>query len=435
MQRLMFRMLLGLTLLWSAHAQAVLEVTVTEGVVGAIPVAVAPFAWEGEGAPPERVDAILTANLNRSGLFNAGQDGLPRAPSSPADFIAEPWMQAGMEYLVIGSKRLRDDDAVVVEFHLFDILAEERLGGWRIPVPEDMLRRGAHRVSDIIYEAITGDPGAFSARIAFVAVERHGDARRFSLEVADSDGANPRTLFRSDQPVMSPEWSPDGRELAYVSFENRRSEVFRQNVETGERVRVASFGGINSAPAWSPDGRQLALSLSHDGAPNIYLMDLETGDLRQITRTRAIETEPAWSPDGETLYFTSDRAGAPQIYSLPVEGSGSPRRLTFESAYAAAATVAPDGRSLVYVHGGDGGFQLVRLDLDDRRTMRLTEGRDAESPSFAPNGSMILYAMMDGSRGVLGSVSRDGRVHQRLTARDGEVREPAWSPLDRSPAQ
>ncbi|WP_020146311.1 Tol-Pal system beta propeller repeat protein TolB [Thioalkalivibrio sp. ALJ15] len=428
MRRLIHWMLPAMLLLWVAQAQAVLEVTVTEGVTGAIPVAVAPFTYEGEGELDEDISQIVAANLARSGLFNVEQDDLPAAPSGPADFLAEPWADTGVEYLVVGNQR-RDGDDVLVEFHVFDVLSEERLGGWRIPVPGDMLRRGAHRISDIIYEQITGDPGAFSARIAFVSVERNGDERRFALEVADSDGANPRTLFRSAKPIMSPDWSPDGRELVYVSFENRRSEVYRQNVETGSRERVASFTGINSAPAWSPDGRYLALSLSRDGAPNIYLMELETGEMRQMTQTSSIETEPVWSPDGETLYFTSDRAGAPQIYALPREG-GSPRRLTFESGYAAAATVSPDGRYLVYVHGGDGGFQLARLDLNDRRVTRLTDGRDAESPSFAPNGSMIIYAMTDGGRGVLGSVSQDGQVHQRLAAREGEVREPAWSPLN-----
>ncbi|WP_018993735.1 MULTISPECIES: Tol-Pal system beta propeller repeat protein TolB [unclassified Thioalkalivibrio] len=428
MRRLIHWMLPAMLLLWAAQAQAVLEVTVTEGVTGAIPVAVAPFTYEGEGELDEDISQIVAANLARSGLFNVEQDDLPSAPSGPADFLAEPWADTGVEYLVVGNQR-RDGDDVLVEFHVFDVLSEERLGGWRIPVPGDMLRRGAHRISDIIYEQITGDPGAFSARIAFVSVERNGDERRFALEVADSDGANPRTLFRSAKPIMSPDWSPDGRELVYVSFENRRSEVYRQNVETGSRERVASFTGINSAPAWSPDGRYLALSLSRDGAPNIYLMELETGEMRQMTQTSSIETEPVWSPDGETLYFTSDRAGAPQIYALPREG-GSPRRLTFESGYAAAATVSPDGRYLVYVHGGDGGFQLARLDLNDRRVTRLTDGRDAESPSFAPNGSMIIYAMTDGGRGVLGSVSQDGQVHQRLAAREGEVREPAWSPLN-----
>ncbi|WP_018864845.1 MULTISPECIES: Tol-Pal system beta propeller repeat protein TolB [Thioalkalivibrio] len=428
MRRLIHWMLPTMLLLWAAQAQAVLEVTVTEGVTGAIPVAVAPFAYEGEDALDEDISEIVAANLARSGLFNVEQDGLPSAPSGPADFLAEPWADVGVEYLVVGNQR-REGDDLLVEFHVFDVLSEERLGGWRIPVPMDMLRRGAHRISDIVYEQITGDPGAFSARIAFVSVERNGDDRRFALEVADSDGANPSTLFRSSKPIMSPNWSPDGRELVYVSFENRRSEVYRQNVETGSRERVASFTGINSAPAWSPDGRYLALSLSRDGAPNIYLMELETGEMQQMTQSSSIETEPVWSPDGETLYFTSDRAGAPQIYALPREG-GSPRRLTFESGYAAAATVSPDGRYIVYVHGGDGGFQLARLDLNDRRVTRITDGRDAESPSFAPNGSMIIYAMTDGGRGVLGSVSQDGQVHQRLAAREGEVREPAWSPLN-----
>lgn len=428
MQRFMHWVLLGLVLAWAAPAQAVLEVTVTEGVSGAIPVAVAPFAWEGEGSPDAAVDSILAANLTRSGLFDVERSNLPSVPSGPADFLARPWAEAGMEYLVIGSKR-PDGDEIIVEFHVFDVLAEERLGGWRIPVPADMLRRGAHRVSDIVYEAITGDPGAFSARVAFVSVERHEDSRDFRLEVADSDGANPRTLFRSEDPIMSPAWSPDARELVYVSFENRRSEVFRQNVETGERTRVASFRGINSAPSWSPDGRRLALSLSRDGSPNIYVMDLRSGDMRQLTRSSAIETEPVWSPDGETIYFTSDRAGAPQIYAQPASG-GSARRLTFESSYAAGATISPDGRSLVYVHRDEAGFRLARLDLEDRRVTLLTDAGGAESPSFAPNGSMILYALTEGGRGVLGSVSRDGRVHQRLAARDGEVREPAWSPLN-----
>lgn len=286
MRRLIHWMLPAMLLMWAAQAQAVLEVTVTEGVTGAIPVAVAPFTYEGEGELDEDISQIVAANLARSGLFNVEQDDLPSAPSGPADFLAEPWADTGVEYLVVGNQR-RDGDDVLVEFHVFDVLSEERLGGWRIPVPGDMLRRGAHRISDIIYEQITGDPGAFSARIAFVSVERNGDERRFALEVADSDGANPRTLFRSAKPIMSPDWSPDGRELVYVSFENRRSEVYRQNVETGSRERVASFTGINSAPAWSPDGRYLALSLSRDGAPNIYLMELETGEMRQMTQTIA----------------------------------------------------------------------------------------------------------------------------------------------------
>lgn len=418
----------GLLLLATGPASAVLQVTVTEGVTGAIPVAVTPFAWEGTGSAPEDVAQIIGANLARSGLFQViSRERLASAPSGPDDFLAERWAAVGAEYLVIG-RLLPEDERVLIEFHVFDVLANQRLGGFRIPVPEDLLRRGAHRVSDIVHEQITGDKGAFSARIAYVGVTGQGDERRFTLEVADSDGANPRTLFRSSQPLMSPQWSPDGRYLVYVSFENRRSEVFRHHVETGARDRLASFSGINSAPAWSPDGQRLAMSLSRDGTPNIYIMDLASGALTQVTRSNAIDTEPAWSPDGETLYFTSDRAGSPQIYQMRLP-AGTAQRLTFEGSSAGAAAVSPDGQSLVYVQGGEGGLRLARLDLETRRVTLLTRGRYDKSPSFAPNGSMIIYSTTDRGRGVLGSVSRDGRVHQRLAARTGEVREPAWSPL------
>jgi len=427
-KRVLQAWLLGFLLLAVGPASAVLEVTVTEGVTGAIPVAVTPFAWEGPGSASEDVGQIVGANLVRSGLFDVlARERLPQAPDGPDGFLAERWAAVGAEYLVIGRMR-PEEDRVLIEFHVFDVLANQRLGGFRIPVPAEMLRRGAHRVSDIVYEQITGDKGAFSARIAYVGVTGQGDERRFTLEVADSDGANPRTLFRSNQPIMSPEWAPDGRDLVYVSFENRRSEVFRHNVETGARSRLAGFSGINSAPTWSPDGKRLALSLSRDGTPNIYVMELETGGLTQITRSNSIDTEPAWSPDGDLLYFTSDRAGSPQIYQMRLP-SGTAQRLTFEGSSAGAATVSPDGKSLGYVQGGEGGLRLARLDLETRRVTLLTSGRYDKSPSFAPNGSMIIYSTTDRGRGILGSVSRDGRVHQRLAARSGEVREPAWSPL------
>lgn len=420
--------LLGILLLVTGQVSAVLEVTVTEGVTGAIPVAVTQFAWDGSGQASEDVGQIVGANLTRSGLFDVlARERLPRAPDGPDGFLAESWAAVGAEYLVSGRMR-PEGGQVLVEFHVFDVLANQRLGGFRIPVPADMLRRGAHRVSDIVYEQITGDKGAFSARIAYVGVTGRGEERRFSLEVADSDGADPRTLYRSSQPIMSPEWAPGGRELVYVSFENRRSEIFRHNVETGARSSLASFSGINSAPAWSPDGTRLAMALSRDGTPNIYVMDMETGTLSQVTRSNAIDTEPAWSPDGQTIYFTSDRAGSPQIYQMRLP-DGAAQRLTFEGSSAGAAAVAPDGKSLVYVQGGQGGLRLARLDLENRRVTLLTSGRYDKSPSFAPNGSMIIYSTTDRGRGILGSVSRDGRVHQRLAARSGEVREPAWSPL------
>ncbi len=419
-----------LLLLLAGQAGAVLEVTVTEGVTGAIPVAVAPFHWEGAGAPPADIAGIVRANLTRSGLFEALQrERLPRAPESPDDFLAEPWAAVGAEYLVIGRMRPDTDaDQLLIDFHVFDVLANQRLGGFRIPVPAERLRRGAHRVSDIVYEQITGEKGAFSARIAYVSVSGQGDDRRFTLEVADSDGADPRTLFRSSQSIMSPDWSPDGRELAYVSFENRRSEIFRHHVETGVRERLAGFPGINSAPAWSPDGRRMAMVLSRDGTPNIYVLNLESRELTQITRSNAIDTEPVWSPDGETLFFTSDRAGSAQIYQQRLNESRA-QRLTFEATSAGAARVSPDGKTLVYSHAGDGGMRLASLQLENRRLTLLTNGGYDKSPTFAPNGSMVMYSTTYRGRGILGSVSRDGRVHQRLEARSGEVREPAWSPF------
>jgi TolB protein len=427
MRRFWQSSLLGLLLL-CGQAMAVLEVTVTEGVSGAMPIAVTPFAWEGAGPVPEDIARILGDNLVRSGLFEViPRARLPRAPEHPEDFVAGTWAAAGAEYLVIG--RMRSEvDGVSIEFHVFDALADQRMGGFRIQAPSGRLRQAAHRVSDLVYETITGTRGAFSARIAYVSVTGEGDSRQFVLEVADSDGANSRPLFTSSQPILSPEWSPDGRELVYVSFENRRSEIYRHHVESGARSRLASFPGINSAPSWSPDGRTLAMSLSRDGTPNIYLMDLATGTLTQVTRTQSIDTEPAWSPDARTLYFTSDRSGSAQIYQMRLP-DGTPQRLTYEGSSAGAAVVAPDGKSLVYVRGGDGGLRLARLDLESRRETLLTSGRFDKSPSFAPNGSMVIYSTTERGRGILGSVSHDGRVRHRFAAQSGDVREPAWSPL------
>lgn len=413
-------------LILSAPVAALLEVTVTEGMTGEIPVAIAGFAWEGEAAPTEDVAGVLRTNLTRTGQFRLlAERGLPAAPRTPDEFLAEAWSSAGVEYLVSGRMR-SEGERIVIEFHVYDVLANRLLGGYRIPVPQQQLRRGAHRVSDIVYQSITGEPGAFSSRIAYVTVTGEGEGRRYALEVADSDGVNPQTLFRSSQSLMSPVWSPDGRHIAYVSFENRRSEIWLQNIETGARERLAGFQGINSAPAFSPDGQRIAMTLSRDGNPNIYIMDLATRELTQITRTQSIDTESTWAPDGRSLYFTSDRSGSPQIYRLELP-DGSARRLTFDATSAGAAAASPDGRSIFYVHGGAGGLRIARLDLETRAVTLLTEGRFDKSPTVAPNGSIILYSTTDRGRGILGSVSRNGRVQQRLAARTGEVREPSWS--------
>jgi TolB protein len=413
-------------LLLSSPVSALLEVTVTEGMTGEIPVAVPAFVWEGAAAPSEDVASILGANLGRTGQFRVLSDRrLPAAPRTPDDFLAEAWASVGVEYLVSGRMR-PEGERIIIEFHVYDVLANRPLGGYRIPVPAHQLRRGAHRVSDMVYQSITGDPGAFSSRIAYVTVTGEGEARRYALEVADSDGVNPQTLYRSSHSLMSPVWSPDSRNIAYVSFENRRSEIWMQNIETGNRELLAGFQGINSAPSFSPDGRRLAMTLSRDGHPNIYVMDLATRELTQITRTQAIDTEPVWAPDGRSLYFTSDRAGSPQIYRVAFP-EGNAQRLTFDASSAGAAAATPDGRSIVYVHGGAGGLRIARLDLETRTVTLLTEGRLDKSPTIAPNGSIILYSTTDRGRGILGSVSRNGRVQQRLAARTGEVREPSWS--------
>ena len=421
-----------LLLFWSGlqPARAELTIEITSGIEGALPIAVVPFAWNGPGASPEDVAEIVAADLARSGQFAP----LPRAdmlsrPARPEDIRYRDWRAVGVDNLVIGRIVPREGGGYTVEFRLFDVFRGRQLTGYSFPTSGERLRETAHRVADIVYETLTGERGAFRTWIAYVTVTGSGDERRYSLQVADSDGYNPRTVLRSRQPLMSPSWSPDARRLAYVTFEQDTAEVYVQELATGQRRKVASYQGINGAPAWSPDGRQLALTLSQDGNAEIYILSLDSDRLRRLTRHPAIDTEPAWAPDGRSLVFTSDRGGSPQLYRLAVDG-GRPERLTFEGGYNASADFAPDGKRLALLHrDGRGNYRVAVQDLERGMLTLVSEGRLDESPSFAPNGRMILYATEAGGRGVLAAASVDGRVGQRLRLQEGEVREPAWSPF------
>ncbi len=410
-------------------ARAQLTIEITKGVEAGIPVAVVPFEWQSSAPPPQDVAAVIEADLVRSGRFDArSKDDFLEVPHDNTEVSYKNWRLLKTEALVVGRMRALAPDRYEVRFQLLDVYKESQLAGYQFVVDGSKLRKVAHQISDIIYEALTGKPGAFDTRIAYVTVqEQASSGTRFLLMVADSDGYGAREILSSSSPVMSPAWSPDGNRLAYVSFEGGRSMVYLQNVVTGQRRLLAEFPGLNSAPAWAPDGRRLAMTLSRDGNPEIYVMDIDGGALRRITNHTAIDTEPAWSPDGSSLVFTSDRAGKPQIYQVPA-GGGEARRLTFEGSYNARASFSPDGRNLTLVTNQGSGYLIGLFDLGSGGLNVLTDSNLDESPSFAPNGDMILYASRVGGRGVLAAVSSDGRVQQRLRFLDGSVREPAWSP-------
>jgi len=422
---------LGL-LLWSFGAQAVLTIEITRGVEIGTPIAIVPFGWEGQAAPAQNISDVIEADLARSGRFAV----LPRKdfislPHEDKDVVFKDWRILKAEALVIGSVRLSAPGKYQVQFRLYDVFKGTQIAGFRYTVGAGMLRSVAHQISDIIYEKITGEPGAFNTRIAYVTREAPAGVKPvYKLQVADSDGVNPQTVVRSPESLMSPAWSPDSKRLAYVSFEDKRSKVYIQNMTDGRRTMVAEFTGINGAPAWSPDGRSLALTLSRDGNAEIYVMQLDTRALRRLTRDPAIDTEAAWSPDGRDIVFTSDRAGTPQIYRMNASG-GSAERLTFEGDYNARASYAADGKSITFISRNQGGFRVAVLQLDNRTAQVLTETSLDESPSFAPNGRMIIYATEVRGRGVLASVSADGRVRQLFKLEEGDVREPAWSPYNR----
>ncbi len=421
--------LLSLLVLATAPVQA-LDIEITQGVEGALPIAIVPFPYSGEQSPPSQdIAAIVGADLARSGRFKT----LPLAdmlarPSRPEEVDFRDWRALNMENLLIGEVLPNGPAGFMVRFRLFDVFRGEQVTGFSFPTTQNDLRATAHRIADLIYEELIGQRGAFSTRIAYITSTRNSQGEeRVHLEVSDSDGHNAQVIVSSDEPLMSPAWSPDGRQIAYVSFEGGTPAIWAQEVRTGKRERLTAYKGINGAPAWSPDGRQLALTLSKDGNPDIFVMDIRRRSLRALTRHWAIDTEPAWSPDGKHIVFTSDRGGAPQIYRVPVSG-GQAERVTFEGSYNARASYTPDGRYLSMVTRVGGAYRIGLLDTRSGSLEIMSRGRLDESPSIAPNGSMIIYAGRDNGQGVLQAVSTDGRVRQRLATRSGDVREPAWSP-------
>ena len=412
------------------HSYAVLTIEITGGSEAALPIAVVPFGAEGFSAP-EDISEIISNDLASSGRF---------APLPKQDLISSPheksqvnfadWRLLRSEGLLIGKVSSQDGETYNVQFQLFDVYKGQQLVGKRYQVPASGLRRLAHQISDVIYETLTGEQGVFSTRLAFVSAIKAADGKkRFVLQVSDADGANPRTVLQSREPILSPSWAPDGERLTYVSFENGKAEVFIQEMRTGRRTSVAAFKGLNSAPAWSPDGKKLALTLSKAGNPEIYILDLATAKLSRVTHnSQAIDTEPAWMPNGRELIFTSDRGGRPQLYKVSANG-GRATRLTFEGTYNATADVSPDGNYVAMVQGFNGKFYIAVQDLKTGAVQVLTESGRDESPSFAPNGRIILYATEQKNKGVLASVTIDGRIHKRLGESGTDVREPAWSPI------
>jgi TolB protein len=407
-------------------------IVIKDGQASALPITVVPFAFEAAGAPSETdVGDVVRMDLARSGKFKAlDKKDVVEFPSRGSDIKFPTWNLLKQAYIVVGRMTDADGGAMRVEFELYDVAKQERMLGLAITGQRSDLRGVGHQIADLIYEKITGVRGAFWTRIAYVTAAGVSPNINYALMVADSDGYNPQVLVRSREPLLSPSWSPDGKKLAYVSFERGDSAIYIQEIATGSRQVVSNRKGINGAPSFSPDGSKLALTLSYLGNPDIFVMDLASRETKRITNHFSIDTEAQWMPDGQTLVFTSDRSGKPQLYQVSA-GGGDATRLTFQGEYNAKPSISYDGKLFAMAQGTGNVYRIAVLDRSTGSgSMRaISPGNVDESPSFAPNGSMLLYAATDGPRGVLYAVSADGRVRQRLVLADGDVREPSWGPF------
>ncbi len=414
-------------------AAAQLQIVITQGVDDPVEIAVVPFEWTGFGVLEENIPQIISTNLRNSGEFAPIPEGnMLSTPHSQNEVFYRDWRFLGADYLLIG-KISETGGSMQVQYELFDVLREERLLGEVLGGGRVQLRDIAHNISDKVFEKITGVRGAFSTKILYITSQRiSNDLTTYQLNLSDADGGRPQVLLTSQEPIMSPSWSPDGRRIAYVSFESTRPRIYIQELATGNREQMTDFQGINSSPVFSPDGNRLAMVLSKDGNPDVYVMDLRTRDLRRVTNHFAIDTEPSWTPDGKSLIFTSERGGnsRPQIYQVDLD-TGWVERLTFEGTYNSKGIMLPDKVNLLMVHRYDTNDEYhLAIQNIERGTIRiLTETSLDESPSIAPNSSMVIYASKAGNRGILNAVSIDGRVKFQLPSAQGDVREPSWSPF------
>ena len=407
-----------------AAPRALAQFRVEISGVGARQIPIVIAAFRGEEKAPTAVSAIVRADLQRSGLF-ALVDA-PMALDERSTVTSADWRGRGADVVVGGSATRLADGRWDLRFRLWDVVSGESMAGTARVVHEADLRLVAHRIADEIYERVIGERGVFATRIAYVVKA----GRRFTLHVADADGEGGQVALTSTEPIISPCWSPDGQELAYVSFETQKAVVWAQQVASGQRRVIADFRGSNSAPAWSPDGQQLAVAMSRDGLTQLFIVSRNGGSPRRVASSPSIDTEPVFAPDGRSLYFVSDRSGGPQVYRIPVAG-GSAERVTFSGNYNISPAISPDGKTLAYVTRQGGAFRVAALDLGSGSVQVLTDTVDDESPSFAPNGRLLLYATRQQGRDMLMTTTLDGRIKTRLVTSSGDMREPAWGPFNK----
>ena len=424
----MKRIFLMLCVFLSFSVKAELLVEITEGVDEPTHIAVVPFGWDGDNALQEDISAIVANDLRRSGMFKLmAEENMLSSPESESQIFFRDWRISGNDYMLIGTMA-PTSNGVTATVELFDILTEKKIWSQTIDSEGSDLRDIAHYIADEVFQKITGIRGAFATKVVYVTVQGRGPNRKFRLQMADSDGARPKTILASNEPILSPSWSRDGQKLAYVSFETNRPAIYIQHLATGKRQKIQTFKGINGAPAWDPTGNKLALVLSKDGNPEIYVLDLLSGTLDRLTRHYGIDTEPTWAPDGRSILFTSDRAGRPQIYRIDL-ASRALKRLTYKGSYNSRGRLTQDGRFLTMVHQDSSGYHIAVQDLESGRLDILTNSKDDESPTIAPNGVVVMYATKSGGKGVLAGVSLDGKIKFTMPSSLGEVREPAWSPF------